>query len=421
MHSDNEISLRDKIIGLGERSAKKSYYPQLQEKLKYLEEKSIALLNILEDLEDSEKELRESEALLQIAGRTAKFGGFSADIGEQKITLSKQAALIFEMPENYSPLIDELIDCYDTKYQNIAKELFFNCGINGTPYDIEVELITKNGKKIWVRTTGEAVKNSKRNIVNVYGAFQDITEQKLAEQKLKKSYDELKELDRLKSEFTAIISHEIRTPITSIKGYTELLNDESMGKLNNNQKMCLNTILENVIRLGRLVSDVLDISRIERNTFTLNIQKVDVKDVLEHVLSELAPIALKKHIKLSLEIPNITIDADKDRLNQVFTNITENAIKFSPENEKVEITGKEGLNSDILISIKDNGIGISKNEFEKIFDRFYQIDSSNRRKKGGAGLGLPISKGIIKAHNGKIWVESELNQGSTFYISLPKK
>jgi len=423
MHSkpeEEKESLRDKIIGLGERSVKKSYYPQLQQQLLYLEEKSKALLNILEDLEESQKELKDREALLQIAGRTAKFGGWSADPEGKKIVWSEQVAAIYEKPHSYSPSIDELVRFYAPEWRETAKKLFFDCVSTGVPYDQEMEVVTERGRRFWVRTTGEALIDNKGNITRIHGAFQDITEQKHAEEELKKSYEELKELDRLKSEFTALISHELRTPLTSIKGYVELVLDGTMGKLNENQKMCLEVVSDNVSRLSRLISDVLDISKIERGEFMLNMGPINLKDTLEKVLKELIPIASKKQIDLKLKIDDLTTNADKDRITQVFTNLIENAIKFSPENTEVVICGKEELNEGIHITIKDNGIGIPKDEFEKIFDRFYQIDASNKRKRGGTGLGLAVCKNIVQAHAGKIWVESEIGNGSTFHVVIPK-
>lgn len=254
----------------------------------------------------------------------------------------------------------------------------------------------------------------------VYALIRDITERKHAETELKKSYEELKELDRLKSEFTALISHEIRTPLTSIKGYVDLVLDETMGELNENQKMCLHTVSDNVSRLARLISDVLDISKIERGEFRLNRGPINLKNTLEKVLKELIPIATKKRINLKLDVNDLATNADKDRMAQVFTNLIENAIKFSPENTEVIISGKEELNEKIHITIQDQGIGIANDEFDKIFDRFYQIDASNKRKIGGTGLGLAVCKNIIHAHDGKIWVESEIGKGSTFHVVLPK-
>ncbi|EHP85780.1 cache domain-containing protein [Methanotorris formicicus] len=235
---------------------------------------------------------------------------------------------------------------------------------------------------------------------------------------LEKSYNELKELDRLKSEIIAIVSHELRTPLTSIKGYVELVLDGTMGPLNESQRKCLEIANENINRLKRLIESMLDLSKIERGELEMRIEKINLRDSVDKVLNTLKPLASGKNVSIDCNVEDITIEGDEDKIDQVLMNLIENAIKYSPINGKVKIEGfREG--DYVHIKVTDNGPGIPKKEINKIFDKFYQVDSSTKRKKGGSGLGLAVCKSIVEAHNGSIWVESKLGKGSTFHVLLP--
>jgi signal transduction histidine kinase len=248
----------------------------------------------------------------------------------------------------------------------------------------------------------------------------NISDEKLKKhaEELKTSYNELKELDKLKSELIAIVSHELRTPLTSIKGYVELVLDGTMGTINDSQKKCLQVADDNIVRLRRLIESMLDLSKIERGELEMYREKVNIREIVGDVIEYLKPLATEKNIKLNSEVEGINLEADKDRITQVLTNLIENAIKFSPANESILVSGVLE-NEHVHLKVTDRGAGIPKKDMVKVFDRFYQVDSSTKRKKGGSGLGLAVCKSIVEAHKGSIWVESELGKGSTFHILLP--
>ncbi|WP_421077895.1 cache domain-containing protein [Methanothermococcus sp. Ax23] len=237
-------------------------------------------------------------------------------------------------------------------------------------------------------------------------------------EELEKSYNELKELDKLKSDIVAIVSHELRTPLTSIKGYVELVLDGTMGAITETQRKCLEIANENIDRLKRLIDNMLDLSKIERGELEMQMEKINLKELVEDVVDTLKPLADEKNIKIIYKINDMVLNGDKDRITQVLTNLIENAIKFSPINEKVEIQVLKEGNS-IHMKVIDNGPGIPKRDLDRIFDRFYQVDSPAKRIKGGSGLGLAVCKSIIEAHGGTIWVESNLGNGSIFHIIIP--
>ena len=234
-------------------------------------------------------------------------------------------------------------------------------------------------------------------------------------------YERTKELDRLKSEFVAVVSHEVRTPLTSIKGSLELLGDDRFHKLPPPQRELLGICQANAERLITLINDILDFSKLESSKLSLNIERVEIGRVLTEVTENIRSLAAGKGIQIEVKIDPSSgkVDADPMRIGQVATNLIGNAIKFSPENGRIEVFAS-GDESQVTLSVKDYGRGISARDLNRLFQRFAQLDSSTTRKAGGTGLGLVISKGIVEQHGGKIWVESAEGQGSTFSFSLPR-
>lgn len=239
--------------------------------------------------------------------------------------------------------------------------------------------------------------------------MRDITEHKQAEEA-----EALRELDRIKSEFISNVSHELRTPLHSIKGFTKLMLE---GKVPdpNIQKEFLTIIEKDSKRLGTLIDSLLDMSRLESGRFEVRKQLLSIKDIIHDALESFYSLAEEKSIILSKKIPAELpqVEADRERLRQVMTNLLSNAIKFSPDDGSIMVKA-EGRNSELLVQVIDHGNGIPEEAIPHVFDRFYQVESSMTRSTGGSGLGLYISKQIIEAHGGRIWVESELGKGSTF-------
>jgi signal transduction histidine kinase/DNA-binding response OmpR family regulator len=235
-------------------------------------------------------------------------------------------------------------------------------------------------------------------------------------------YERTKELDRLKSEFVAVVSHEVRTPLTSIKGSLELLGDERFLKMPPPQRELLGICQANTERLITLINDILDFSKLEASKLPMTFEDTEVRPVLAEAVENIRNLAAQKGVEIEIRVDDSVgvVDADPMRLGQVVTNLVGNAIKFSPENGRVEVFAS-GDTREVTVSVKDYGRGIATRDQNRLFQRFAQLDSSTTRKAGGTGLGLVISKGIIEQHGGAIWVESALNQGSTFSFSLPRK
>ncbi|CAG1015099.1 two-component system, sensor histidine kinase and response regulator [Anaerolineales bacterium] len=233
---------------------------------------------------------------------------------------------------------------------------------------------------------------------------------------------QLRELDRLKSSFLANMSHELRTPLNSILGFADVMLEELDGPLTENMQNDLGLIYKNGQHLLHLINDVLDMAKIESGKMNLNIEKFNLQEIIEEVTSITAPLASEKNLALFIEEDSdheVEVHADKIRLRQVLINLINNAIKFT-EKGKISIHVAREENN-VLIAVKDTGIGIPVDHLESVFQEFTQVDTSTTRKVGGTGLGLPISRRLVQMHGGRLWVESTgINgEGSTFYVFLP--
>jgi len=282
----------------------------------------------------------------------------------------------------------------------------------------------KYKKALEILTNQIAVAIENARLYNEVSLFNETLKNEIyiATKELVEKNKELERMDKLKSDFVSNISHELRTPLTSIKGYTKLLAEGKIGNVDKKQKECLDIIGEETDRLTRLINEVLDLARLEKGKVTIKKEDVDLNKVAEDVINSIKTLAEDKSIAINFtpnkELPMVA--ASGDMIKQVFFNLLGNAIKFTPTEGMIDINMEE-IDKEVKVSIKDNGIGIPPQIIPKLFDKFYQADTSMTREFGGTGLGLPISKHIIEAHKGKIYVESEVGEGSTFIFTLPIK
>ncbi|MDE2590548.1 MAG: PAS domain-containing protein [Patescibacteria group bacterium] len=257
-----------------------------------------------------------------------------------------------------------------------------------------------NKGKVYLRIDSSPILNSKKKIIAAATTISDITRQKKLEQQ--------------KDDFIAMASHELKTPITSIKVFTQVLGKHFKDKKDSESQRILQKMDKNLDKLDELVRLLLDVSRIEQGKLQTKPEKFFVRELVEDIIEDIQPIT--RH-KLILDWrTTLYVYADKERIRQVLVNLITNAIKYSPHADKIIMRSKKNRNF-VEISVEDFGIGISKKEQNKIFGRFYQADSNNTYP--GLGLGLYISQQIIKLNGGKMWVKSEEGKGSTFYFRLP--
>lgn len=258
----------------------------------------------------------------------------------------------------------------------------------------------------------------------------DITERKQAEERLKEyaaelevANKELRRLDEIKSEFVAVASHELRTPLATIKNSIQLLLQRKTGAINENQEKFLSLAEKNINRLTNILNSLLDLSKIESGRMELNFEEINLKDSIEFIISSFKPQVAGKSIEIKMEIEKDlpSVYADREKIAQILMNLVGNAIKFTPEGGTITVSAKpyNGDGRMVAVSVRDSGIGIPGDQLEKVFEKFFQVEESLRRSIAGTGLGLPITKGLVEAHRGKIWVESEIGKGSTFTFTLP--
>jgi signal transduction histidine kinase len=283
--------------------------------------------------------------------------------------------------------------------------------------DMNSRLELKTGDEIEV--LAEEFNRMTENLREAYSGLEKKVEERTHELGL--ANERLKELDQMKSDFVSHVSHELRTPLTAIKGAVDLMLRGVAGPLTDKQAHFLTRVRSNTQHLAGLINDLLDLSKIESGRIEVKSSRVSLSGLVHEVVEALRPVAAEKVIALeaTLREPSILVWADRDKINQVLTNLIGNAIKFTPVQGRVTVSTSRNGEESIQVSVSDSGPGVPPDEKEKIFAKFYQIAEVNGENSKGTGLGLAISKALVELHGGKIWVESEPNSGSTFCFTLP--
>jgi PAS domain S-box-containing protein len=229
-----------------------------------------------------------------------------------------------------------------------------------------------------------------------------------------------REVAQAKNEFVSVVAHELRTPMTSIKGYTDLILQGALGEVNNRQRHFLEIVKTNVDRLSELVGDLLDTARIDAGRVRLEIEPVQVASIVGEVCDSLAETIRERGLELTVEAdPGIpTVQADRNRLIQILMNLLSNAYRYTPSGGSIAVSVRP-TDDAVLVEVADTGIGIAPEDQEKIFERFYRVDHELVNRQAGTGLGLPIARSLVELHGGRLWLESELGAGSTFSFTLP--
>ncbi len=247
----------------------------------------------------------------------------------------------------------------------------------------------------------------------------NVIEKTKAYETIKIQNEKIQEANKAKNEFLANISHELRTPLNSIIGFSEVLKEKIFGDLNEKQLEYIKDIYISGVHLLGMINEILDISKLESKAMTVNYIDFLLYKAVEEVLNIIKPLADKKSISLERELDtSIEIQADYQKIQQILYNLLSNAIKFTSENGKIKVK-IEKKDQNILIKISDNGIGIDQKYHGKIFGKFVQLDSPYTKKESSTGLGLTITKELVLMHNGNIYLESKVNQGTTFIVEIP--
>ena len=288
----------------------------------------------------------------------------------------------------------------------------FDVRQKGMQHHLETKMVKKDGSVIDVDISLSVLKDSDGNTTGSIGIIRDITERKQAEEKLKETME-------LKAQFISTVSHELRTPLAALKEGLGIVLDGIVGEINEKQKKFLTIAKRNVDRLGALINDVLDFQKLETGRTNLDIQDNNIAQIVSEVHETMTLFANKNKVDLVSELPENLPNAkfDRSKITQVLINLISNAVKFTPENGRASINVQH-QNEELVIRVHDTGLGIPKEELPKIFERFYRVKRPEKQIQG-TGLGLAIVHKIVIMHGGRIEVESEVNQGTTFKVYLP--
>ncbi len=294
-------------------------------------------------------------------------------------------------------------------YEQNLLSLINKIRTEGNHEDTTVELVMKpdnKRKQIILQAKAAQVIDAEDELIGIVTIFRDVTKEK--------------EIDRMKTELVSMVAHELRSPLTSIAGFSELLLDA--GVTQEQSREYAEIILKESNRLGDLINKFLDISRIESGKSQVHKTPVQIEHVIESILEMNMYLAERKGMKVDLNIPDdlATVWVDREMMGEVILNLFSNAVKYSPEGKKITIE-VEDKDDEQLVRVIDQGYGIPEKSLNKIFDKFYRVTENEYiQEVNGSGLGLSLVKEIIELHDGSIWVESKLGEGSTFTFSIPK-
>jgi len=348
---------------------------------------------------------RLKNTLDEIENEKNKLGIILTSMTDGIIAVSSTGSLIHTNLAVYDIFEISKEDIEDKTFNQISDALGWDITLEELFNDSEKAntMLSVNDKVI--KTSVVFFGNDKNETIGAIIVFQDVTEQE--------------RLDRMRKEFVANVSHELRTPITTIKSYTETLLDGAVEDKENTISF-LKVIDSESERMTRLVKDLLQLSKLEYNNMQWNMKQIDIYKVVSDCTYKMNISAKQKNqiLEFNGDIDIPVIIGDKDRIEQVIVNILSNAIKYTPENGKIEL-GIVSEKDKVIISVIDTGIGIPKEDLPRLFERFYRVDKARSRMLGGTGLGLSIAKQIVEAHNGSIKIQSEYGHGTQVFISLP--
>jgi len=278
--------------------------------------------------------------------------------------------------------------------------------------------VRKDGSTFWAYVVITALRDESRNLLGFVKVTRDMTEHKRAQEALLLAKEEAERSNKFKDQFLSTMSHELRTPLNAVLGFSDLLGEESYGPLNERQARYVSHINKGGHHLLRLINDILDLSKIEAGRLQLAIENVPVNRTFAEAFDTLRPLAEKKSHKLIMAAStNFNVKADSTRFKQILLNLIGNAIKFTPEGGKIELSASK-VDQMVRVEVRDSGPGIPPEEQRRIFEAFYRLTNADKAIEG-TGLGLAITQRLVELHGGKLGLESELGSGSCFYFTLP--
>lgn len=361
-------------------------------------------VEINNQLTDALNRLQESEDNLNSAFNAGELGSCSVNLKTGKAEMSERFRLLYGLPVTGEINWQMVVDAVEPEFVAMVNKVLQDCLNHGTPVDstYKIKHLT-TGERRWMRVVGKVKKDSEGNFDSVYAVLMDVTDQKQDEQR--------------KNDFIAIVSHELKTPLTSMKGFIQVMQLKAKRDENAFAHKALEGAERQINKMTSMINGFLDISRLESGKIMMNFQRVQLFDVVEEVIEEYTTMVTSHHIFSDCQ-SGFFVKIDREKLGHVISNLISNAIKYSPTGSNIYIACYQS-DEQAIFKIHDEGMGINESDLPKLFERFYRVESSTMATVSGFGIGLYLSSEIINRHGGKIWAESDLGKGSTFYFSLP--
>lgn len=401
---DEEIFFYNTSSGIGKKYVSFFYDPMLD-----TEGNVYGVIVGAEDITarvENRQKTERAEEMLRIAIESANLGTWHYDPQSKRLTVSPRLKELFGYKLGEEMTYDTVIAQVTDEYRSIVQRAIQSSVLKGESFNLEFSIKGYYDQKLrWMRATGRIYRDKENIPVRFSGILIDITEHK---------QDEIR-----KNDFIAMVSHELKTPLTSLKAYVQLLGSKARQNKDEAAVNSLSKAEGQVNKMNNMIRSFLDLSRLEAGKINLEKQVFPLDELIEEIIEEVTLTDKSHNISIS-ECTSIEVDADREKIGQVINNLIGNAIKYSPQGKIVEIRCLL-IDQRVQVSVRDEGLGIPKEDLAMLFDRFYRVESRKLKTISGFGIGLYLSSEIIKRHNGQIWVESEEGKGSTFYFSLPAK
>jgi len=385
----------------------------------------VAVFDVISARKEAERALREQSDLLEAMSRMAQVGGWEFEVATGRGQWTEEVARIHELDPRTETGVEFGLNFYQGESRRRIEVAVQEAITLGKPYDLELEFVTAKGNPKWVRTIGFPLRQGGR-VVRVHGTIQDITERKRAEDQIRQFNLELEERVRQRTAqleaanqeleaFSYSVSHDLRAPLRAIDGFAGILVEDHGGRLDPEGRRVVQVIRQEATRMGKLIDDLLTFSRVSRGQ--MRSERIEMTSLAKAVFAEHAALAPNRRIHLRLDALLPAFGAPS-LVRQVLANLVSNAIKYTQPKPEAEIElGSRSEDSQNVYWVKDNGVGFDPKYVAKLFGIFQRLHSSEEFE--GTGVGLALVKRIVHRHGGRVWAEGKLNEGSTFYFTLP--
>lgn len=352
----------------------------------------------------SRNEVEQAEEMLRFSIEAARMGTWFMDADSREFKASGRLKELFGFNPDEEVSYDDVVNQIPDDYRPYIESEIERAIAIGDSYNVEHPVVGFHDQKLrWVKASGKLNKDSRNQTSYFSGVLLDITEQKQDEQR--------------KNDFIGMVSHELKTPLTSLSAYIQMLHARAKKSEDNFATGALDKVSTQVKKMSSMINGFLNVSRLESGKIHLDKQDFRLDALVSNMVDE-TKLTTSSHNVILLPCNPTTVNADEDKIGSVISNLLSNAIKYSPRETNIEVKC-ETVGNMAQVSVKDEGMGIKPQDIDKLFERYYRVDSKHTQTISGFGIGLYLCAEIIQRHDGKIWVESELGKGSTFYFSLP--